>query len=236
MEWLKKHWGILAAIAVGIPLVYWLYQTYQSNQVNAAQNASADAQANELAQDEADYQQQTALANLTGGGVGSSGGSTSSPSVSTSTISTPVSSTPNLSQAPISLSSTTPTASQSTGVSASNSSYTIPQGDVGAGLVLPTPDAGNTPQYAGFDVASPGSYLSQLDSEYGMTITTSNFPVAGSDTSTPPSSPTLLSTLFGGATTAGIGTSGTGDQPITPAQQEQPYRPLGSSGASTTQI
>ena len=40
MEWLKKHREIIAAIAVGIPVLYWLYQNYQANQ--AASGTSRD--------------------------------------------------------------------------------------------------------------------------------------------------------------------------------------------------
>jgi len=98
MEWLKKHWEILAAIAVGIPIVYWLYQTYQTNQAQAAQAASdatANADALASAQQLADA---TAYGGYySGGGGGGYSGSTIAPPVSTvvtptSTNTAPVSS------------------------------------------------------------------------------------------------------------------------------------------------
>jgi hypothetical protein len=105
MEWLKKHWEILAAIAVGIPVFYWLYQTYQSNSAANAQAAQSTALQNEEQADEAAYAQQVALAQL---GSDSSGGSTGS-SVSTQgnvTTSTPVTSSASTSVAsPVDVSS-----------------------------------------------------------------------------------------------------------------------------------
>jgi hypothetical protein len=75
MEWLKKHWEILAAVAVGIPLLYWLYQTYQTDQANAAQAAQSTDLQNQEQADEAAYAQQIALGNVGGVGGGYGGGS-----------------------------------------------------------------------------------------------------------------------------------------------------------------
>jgi hypothetical protein len=103
MEWLKKHWEILAAIAVGIPVLYWLYQTYQSNSAANAQAAQSTALQNEEQADEAAYAQQVALAQLgsdSSGGATGSGSSTqgnvvtSSPSTSTASPVVAVSSDP----------------------------------------------------------------------------------------------------------------------------------------------
>ena len=106
MEWLKKHWGWIAAIAVGIPVVYWLYQTYQTNQTNSAQT---DANNSLVAQEQADaasYAQQIALGKSKRWNrrvewwvfhVPSSGA-----------VSSPVSSTP-VSTTPVSTPTTTPT-------------------------------------------------------------------------------------------------------------------------------
>jgi cytoskeletal protein RodZ len=79
IEWVKKHWGILAAIAVGIPVLIWLYNYEQqqsaTNQANAVQNAQDQSLQNE----EAAQAQETALSDLTDGGA-----STSQPTESTS--------------------------------------------------------------------------------------------------------------------------------------------------------
>lgn len=80
MEWLKKHWELIAAIAVGIPVLYWLYQTYQSDQAaNATDAQTTDLQDQEQA-DEAAYAQSVAVGNLQGGS--SSGSSTPGNAVS----------------------------------------------------------------------------------------------------------------------------------------------------------
>ena len=90
MEWLKKHWGWIAAVAVGIPVLYWLYQTYQTNAANNAQNAQQTDLQNQEEADAGSYAQQIALANLSGG-IGSSGvsGSVSSSAPVTSTVASP---------------------------------------------------------------------------------------------------------------------------------------------------
>ena len=108
MEWLKKHWGWIAAIAVGIPVLYWLYQTYQTDAANNAQNAQQTDLQNQEEADAASYAQQIALGDLSGG-IGSESSSTpvtttvssgSAPVVSTPTVSSgsvPVVSTPSVS-------------------------------------------------------------------------------------------------------------------------------------------
>ena len=90
MEWLKKHWGWIAAVAVGIPVLYWLYQAYQTNAANNAQTAQQTDLVNQEQADQASYAQQIALANLSGG-IGSSGvsGSVSSSAPVTSTVASP---------------------------------------------------------------------------------------------------------------------------------------------------
>lgn len=91
MEWLKKHWEIIAAIAIGIPLLYWLYQTYQANQEQAAQ-AATDATANADAAASAD-QLQVAYGGYYSGSGGGSGSvneiqnqPTTSPSITTQPV------------------------------------------------------------------------------------------------------------------------------------------------------
>src|SRR5580658_5961643 len=92
MEWLKKHWEILAAIAVGIPVLYWLYQTYQSDSAANAQAAQSTALQNQEQTDEAAYAQQVALANL---GSGSSGGSSQGNIITTPSTVDSITSTPD---------------------------------------------------------------------------------------------------------------------------------------------
>jgi hypothetical protein len=80
MEWLKKHWDILAAGAAGILLLYWLYVEYQNQQASSAQAAQSTELQNQEQADEAAYAQQVALSQL---GSDSSGGATGDSSVST---------------------------------------------------------------------------------------------------------------------------------------------------------
>jgi hypothetical protein len=74
MEWLKKHWEIIAASVAGIFLLYWLYKTYQAKAANSAQAAQDASLQNAEQQATANYAQQVALSNLTGG-YGGGGGS-----------------------------------------------------------------------------------------------------------------------------------------------------------------
>jgi hypothetical protein len=76
MEWLKKHWEILAAIAVGIPVLYWLYQKSATGQISSAQAAQDASLQNAEQQATADYAQQVGLSNLMGGYGGGGGGGT----------------------------------------------------------------------------------------------------------------------------------------------------------------
>lgn len=113
MEWLKKHWGWIAAFAVGIPVLYWLYQAYQTNAANSAQNAQQTDLQNQEEADAASYAQQIALGNLSGGIGSSSSSAASSGPVTSSTPSTPT----------------------STSVSS------IPPSTAGTGIVSPSPSA-----------------------------------------------------------------------------------------------
>lgn len=136
MEWLKKHWGWIAAIAVGIPVLYWLYQTYQTNAANNAQNAQQTDLQNQEEADAASYAQQIALGNLSDG-IGSS---------SSGVASEPVTSTVSGTQT-----SATPIASTSTGVSSPANLYA---GTVDAtGETFAPPTASNTYEPAGFQTA-----------------------------------------------------------------------------------
>lgn len=87
VEWLKKHWEILAAIAVGIPVLYWLYTTYQSDAVTASTDTTLQDAENAA---QTSYAQEIALGNVDSGygGGSSGGGSTQGNTISTST--TPV--------------------------------------------------------------------------------------------------------------------------------------------------
>lgn len=94
MDWLKKHWDILAAGAAGILLLYWLYVEYQNEQTNSAQAAQSTDLQNQEQADEAAYAQQVALSQL---GSDSSGGATGDSistqgNVITSSTATPVTS------------------------------------------------------------------------------------------------------------------------------------------------
>lgn len=166
MEWLKKHWGWIAAIAVGIPVLYWLYQTYQTNAANNAQNAQQTDLQNQEEADAASYAQQIALGNLSGGIGSSSSGVASEPVTSTvsgtQTSATPIAST------------STPIASTSTGVSSPANLYA---GTVGAtGETFAPPTASNTYEPAGFQTAqspvpSTGNNTPAKSQTYG-TVTT----------------------------------------------------------------
>ncbi len=95
MEWLKKHWEILAAIAVGIPVLYWLYQAYSTSSANSAQAAQDATLQNAEQQATADYAQQVALSNLQGGyGGGGTGGGPIQSTQSTNSATTGVSTAP----------------------------------------------------------------------------------------------------------------------------------------------
>jgi hypothetical protein len=113
MEWLKKHWMILAGVGLVIVIVYFFLEN-QSNSSNNSANAQAAADAQQLA----DEQQLNALQSL-GLGVGSSSlGGASSVSQPQATITYPTAATPTSPTSPgtpISVASIPTTGISSTG-------------------------------------------------------------------------------------------------------------------------
>lgn len=68
ISWFKSHWKIIAGIAVGIPVLYWLYQQYAANAATNAANSQTAAQQAALDNAEQAQNEQSALSSLTGGG------------------------------------------------------------------------------------------------------------------------------------------------------------------------
>jgi hypothetical protein len=100
MNWLKKHWKLLTVFAVGIPVVYWLWQKYQTSS-----QGSSQAQ-NTTPTDSTQYATQFAVGGLGGSGSGGYSGAVDSSPVSSAPA--PVSSTAPNTTAPAAPASTTP--------------------------------------------------------------------------------------------------------------------------------
>src|ERR1035441_4875763 len=88
MFWLKQHWKILAGIAVGIPVLYWLYTYAQAQSAANAATSAQNAQNASLQNQIASQQQAVALANLSSNSAGGVAG-TSQPFTNPSTTSNP---------------------------------------------------------------------------------------------------------------------------------------------------
>jgi hypothetical protein len=180
MEWLKKHWKILAAIAVGIPVLYWLYETYLSN--SAPSNDNSGLQAQEQA-DETAYAQQVAVASLdSGSSSGSSGSSTQANNTVPETASTS--------------NGTNNTVSISTSTVAVNPDATAPPGQ---GFAYGNPYAPGSNEYNSYqqELAHPGTPIpvgENTNPEYAP----GSPQAAVTQTTMASTAGNALSTLFGG--------------------------------------
>lgn len=202
VEWLKKHWKLITVFAVGIPVLYWLYKTYQANSTVSVDQAATDPNIQDNS-----YSQGYALASIGGGGgpVSSTQATTSSPAQST-----PQSSNTAQITAAQSANGITPGETMDEAIAASYAGYAA-SNNASQAIATPTTAPQSYPIYTGPPAPAPPptTVSSMLFGSGGGSNDTAPTPVMGQAPNPPAADP-------GGIYTGVIPTPGTGYVPSVP--------------------